>query len=160
MNGDLWTPTQTWTPGKVKERLIEALTWARYCTGRVGPAEFVSTMPSYKPTLEDHLESGWGLPETAGDEREEEKAIKLRASPEQVKAYLEALEWMADYLAKDHPGLARTLGLWLASKVYRFSFENELRARGSDMTRTHAYRLRDRALSVISQGLQRDGVPL
>ena len=51
-----------WTPKRVREVLIEAVTWAQQYAGPIGPAAVRGSMPVYKPTLEDHLEEGWGLP--------------------------------------------------------------------------------------------------
>ena len=48
------------------------------------------------------------------------------------------------------------VGLWSLCKVSRRSFAGAVKARG--ISRPAAYQLRDRGLSMISQGLQRDGV--
>jgi hypothetical protein len=49
-------------------------------------------------------------------------------------------------------------GLWAASKAYKRSFDQALKARG--VGRSLAYRLRDRGLALISQGLDRDRFPV
>ncbi|WP_102225188.1 hypothetical protein [Acidimangrovimonas sediminis] len=151
---------ETWTPELVRDRMLEALRWARYAGGRVGPRGFGSAIPAFVATLDDHLSEGWGLPEIAGDDRPSERVVRIRPTPAQVDAHLAALHWTADHLVGDHAGLARVLNLWLCCRVYKISFEKQLQRRGSTMARGHAYRLRDRALSVIAQRLDAGGVPV
>jgi hypothetical protein len=112
---------------------------------------------SFSATLDDHLSEGWGLPEVADDDEVEAKALILPPSPAQVTRHVAVLEWPAVYLCPDHHGSARMVGLWAACKARRFPFDKALAGR---LARGHAYRLRDRGLSLISQGLDRDGIAL
>ena len=148
-----------WTPKLVRERLVEALRWARYAGHPAGPAPVRTMMPAYKATLEDHLEEGWGLPEIAEDESEIEEAriLRLSISAERTQAYIEALGWVATYVAPTHPVSARVLNAWLRCKVYN-NVDGFLRqCVQMGVSRGHAYRLRDRGLRMIAQGLDRDG---
>ena len=148
-----------WTPKLVRERLVEALRWARYTGRAVGPAPVRTMMPAYKATLEDHLDEGWGLPEVADDDSEIEEAriLRLSISAELAQAYIEALGWVATYVAPDQPTAARVLNAWLRCQVLN-NGEAFLRQCGRmGVSRGHAYRLRDRALRMIAQGLDRDG---
>ena len=164
---------ECWTPKLVGSCLIDAVGWARRSGGPVGPASMRGSMPAYNPTLDDHLDEGWGLPEAA-DGPEDERAL-FPSPPAGRVTFLEAaLEWPARYLYPDHEGSARMLGLWVRCKVSHRPFDDVLRARysrvvvGEDgakvrvwgMSRSSAYDLRTRGLSLISQGLDRDGVPL
>lgn len=149
-----------WTPKLVAERLIEAVSWVRYSGGPVGPTDRIrSALPHYAPSLEDHLEEGWGIPEIAGDEMAEDRAVRLPPSPEKITAHMDALQWQSRYLADGNNGAGRMLSLWLACRVHGASFERAVDRRGT-MNRRAAYRLKDRALSLIAQGLQRDEVAL
>lgn len=146
-----------WTPKAVGEALIDALRWARHAAGRTGPAGMVSAhMPEAILSMEDRLALGWDAAVTL--DPDDQRPVILRPSSQQVSRHLAALEWPADYLLPDHPGSARTLGLWAACKAYRRPFDRAVRERG--IHRSMAYQLRDRGLSLIAQGLDRDGVPL
>lgn len=150
-----------WSPKLVGERLIEAVRWARYSAGPVGPSGIRSGMPNFSLSLEERLEEGWGLPDCPDDEEVEARKKKLRiaTTPAQVTAYLAALEWPALYLVPDRAGDARVLNLWVRCRVYSLSF-SEAVDRRQYLSRAMAYRMRDRALSVISVALDRDGVSL
>lgn len=149
-----------WTPKRVRETLVEAVTWAKQYAGPVGPASVRGSMPTFKATLEDHLEEGWGIPEVAGDEEDDERPMRVPVEPERADFLMAALSWQAIYLVnKGNVGLARILGLWLHYATARggaSGFDAALKRR--NITKGHAYRLRDRALSQIAQGLARDGV--
>ena len=152
-------PRQTWTPKLVQERMIEALRWARYNAGFVGPAPIRSLMPHYHLTLEDHLEQGWGLPERAeaSSEAEAEAVMRVPLSPEGVEQMLWVLDWQRLYLAPERPGDARILNLWLRCRVYRMGFESARKARGFKLSRQHAYRMKARALAHLSCRLDNEG---
>ena len=151
---------ETWTPELAGKRFVAALRWATYCGGKVGPAGIRGSMPAFNPTLNDHLDEGWGLPELAGDDDPGDgKRLVVQATAAQVTAYEAALNWPANYLCPDYEGSARMLCLWARCKVYRKPFDDVLKRRGT-ISRATAFRLRDRALSVISTGLDKDGVTL
>ena len=145
-------PRQTWTPKLVQERLLEALRWARYNLRAVGPAPARSPMPPYRPTLEDYLAEGWDLPDAS-----EEAALRVRLSPEQVDEMLWVLDWCRLYLAPERPGDARMLNLWLRCRVHRLGFDKALQARAVKLSRRHADRMKDRALSHLSCRLDSAG---
>jgi hypothetical protein len=148
---------ETWTPKLVREKMIEAVRWTRYNVGPTGPAPIRSTMPDVALTLEDHLAAGWGIPERADGSEDEVKVVRLPVSPETVDEMVWVLDWCRLYLIGEHANAARILNLWLRCKVYKKNFDAALKARGSELSRAHAYRLRDRALSVISQRLAAEG---
>lgn len=150
-----------WTPERVADAMLAALRWADAASGRVGAAGIRGSMPAYAATLEDHLDEGWGLPEKAGDdeEREEERRLILNIPAVVVSAHEAALHWPVVYLHPANEGSARMLGLWLRCKVYRKPFEEAVKRRGT-MSRASAFRLKDKGLSIISVGLDRDRVPL
>jgi len=146
-----------WTPKLVRDRMVEAVRWARYNVGPTGPSGIRSAMPSYTPSLDDHLTEGWGLPERAEGVELEDKVVRIALPPDRIDALVWALDWCRLYLAKDHPGDAVILNLWLRCRVYRGNFEVALKARGFPASRRHADRMKDRALSIISQKLDEEG---
>ncbi len=150
-----------WSPKLVGERLVEAVRWARYNVGPVGPSGMRSGLPTFAPTLEDRLAEGWGLPDGPDEEEKQmaQRRLRIAPSPEKISFYLSALEWPAHYLVPHRAGDARVLNIWVRCKVYSRPF-NEAVDRRQYLSRAMAYRMRDRALSTISVGLDRDGVPL
>ena len=151
-------PEAGWTPQRAGEALIEALRWARYAAGRTGPAGMVGMrLPETFLTDEEHAAMGWGLKETAGDP-EDMPAMRVQLSARQVSRHEAALQWPADYLLPGHIGSARMLGLWAACKAYRRPFSKAIDGRG--VSRPAAYALRDKGLSIISQGLARNRMPV
>ena len=153
-------PQADWTPKLVGEQLVEAMRWVRRFGGTTGPRAYGTINLNFKASLHDHLAEGWGIPELAEyDESEAEKDDRLILPPSaaMVSRHLAALQWQADYLCPDHIGSARLTGFWAVSKARSIPFERILQGR---VSRAHAVRLKDRGLSLISQGLARDGVPV
>ncbi len=153
-------PQSGWTPDLVAEALIEAMVWVRRFGGPAGPRAWGTINLNFRASLDDHLAEGWGLPELAEDdlsENEKDDRLILPPSAADVSRHLAALEWPADYLCPDHIGSARMLGLWAVCRARRISFGRSLKGR---VARGHAYHLRDRGLSLISQALARDGIPV
>jgi hypothetical protein len=151
---------ETWTPKIVGDRMVAALRWATYTGGRVGPGGIKGSMPAFNPTLEDHLDEGWGLPDRAGDDDPEDgKRLVVQATAAQITAHEAALNWPADFLYPAHEGSARMLCLWLRCKVHKRSFDDAIKRRGT-ISRATAFRLRDRGLTIISVGLDLRRVPL
>ena len=147
-------PDDQWSPKLVGEALIEALRWARYAAGKTGPAGYTGMrLPEALLSPEDRLALGWDAAIEA--DPEDARSMRVQLSSAQVSRHEAALEWAANYLCPDHHGSARMVGLWAASKAYRRSFDGALKARG--VGRSLAYRMRDRGLSLIAQGLDRDG---
>ena len=148
---------ETWTPKTVAEAMLEALQWASWAAGRVGPGGVKTVSLPFVVTLDEHLAEGWGIPEVAGDDEPDPRRLRVMPSPEQISRHEAALDWPRAYL-RDNEGSARILGLWLRCKITKRPFDAAIKARGT-ISKTTAYALRDRALSIISQGLDRDGVP-
>lgn len=152
-------PQDQWTPKAVGEAMIEALRWARWAAGRTGPAGYVGLrLPEAALSAEDRVALGWDAVSGSADDPTDLPPPRIRPSAAQVSRHQHALEWAAIYLCPEYHGSARMVGLWAASKAYRRSFDGALKARG--VHRSLAYRLRDRGLSLIAQGLDRDRVPL
>jgi hypothetical protein len=112
-------------------------------------------LPEAILTMEDRLALGWGLHEVA--DPEEERPLRVQLSAAQVTALEETLQWPAKYLCPAHEGSARMVGLWAACRARKSSFDGALRARKT-IARATAFRLRDRGLSLIAHGLDRDEV--
>ncbi|MGO4909536.1 hypothetical protein ACEN2J_14520 [Pseudorhodobacter sp. W20_MBD10_FR17] len=148
-------PYEGWTPDLVSQAMLDAIRWVRRQGGSAGPRGMRSAMPDYVPTFEELLED-FGIPERADDEPE--RALEIPPTPAQVSRHLAVLEWPADYLCPANVGSARMLGLWAACKVTRRPFAEAVK--GRRVARGAAYALRDRGLSIISQGLEWDGVPV
>lgn len=153
----------TWTPDLVAEVLVEARKWAGLSAGRVGPLGFVTTRGmAYLPTLEDHLAEGWGLPETADEEIDDaERARRMRAySTAQIALFEHSLTWPQRYLVGANPGSARMLSIWIKHRRGKRApgFNEQVESMG--ISRAIATRLKDRGLSMIAQGLHRDGISL
>lgn len=147
-----------WTPKAVGEQLIEALRWARYSAGRTGPGGLATMrLPETILTPEDRLELGWDA--AVEVDPDDLPPMRIRPSAAAITRHLSALEWPARYLvAADLVGSARMVGLWAACRAYNRPFNRALDARG--IHRAFGYRLRDKGLSLISQGLDRDKVPV
>lgn len=145
-----------WTAKLVRETLADAVRWAHH-TVTSGASGMSGSQFPYKASLEDHLEEGWGLPEIAGDEEEEEKE-RVFVSAERAQQYEAALQWQAAYLGADHPVSSQLLAAWLRSQIKRRSGAFEAAAKRMGFGKSQAYRLRDRALGVIAMGLTVDGV--
>ncbi len=149
-------PRATWTPELVLEVMVDAQRWAKRTGRPVGPAGYARSRSDYRATEKDHDVEGWGLPEVA--DPDDLPPMRVQPTAALVTLYEAALEWPADFLCPDHVGSARCLGLFAACKAYGLPVAPELKARR--VARHVAYRLRDRGLSLISQGLERDGVPV
>jgi hypothetical protein len=152
-----------WIPKLVKGRLVEAVRIVNATAGRVGPRGFGPTLP--QTIIDAASRRGgdgdtpwWGYP---GDSH----GAPRRYGPQRVTlAEVESL-WPWTYL-KDvdpprdsHLDLLTTLQVWIFCKVERrMTFEEACEA--ADWSRGTAYRAVDRGVSVIAQGLNRDGVPV
>lgn len=134
----------TWTTKEVQKTLIDA-GW--HCLATGGRAMPYLTEPGL-----------WGTTSTPDDDEDERrKRLRRRRSPARISFLERAIWWPVDYL-HDDPERARMLQLWLACKMFRASFKDAVESRG--VARATAYRMVERALTVISVGLDRDGVPL
>ncbi|KAB2796084.1 hypothetical protein F9K87_16145 [Brucella anthropi] len=70
--------------------------------------------------------------------------------PRAVSLFERALDWQGTYLLGER-GAGRVLALWLRCRITKLKFDAQLKARG--WSRATAYRKRDKALSLIAQGL-------
>lgn len=145
-----------WTPDLVGETLIEAGWLAIVTEGRVGPAQVRSLMPALQMSGPERLAAGWDFA-LAADDAELARRRRRSLSPPRVSFLLRAMEWPKNYLAEE-PGAARLLQLWVACKTSRRRYAGELKRRG--LARATAYRKRDKALSMIAVGLDRDGIKM
>lgn len=114
-------------------------------------------LPEAFLTDEEFAAMGWGLKESV-DNPDDIPQMRVQPSPAQITRHLDALEWPMRFLCPANVGSARMLGLWAACKVFKRPFSKAIDGRG--ISRPAANQLRDRGLSLISQGLTRDGVSL
>lgn len=141
---DVWTPTLV---GKI---LIEAAMWSIASAGRTGPAGDRSLMPDLMMSEDERKREEW-LSLLEGEPEKRRRAL----SPARVSLLEKAIQWPPTYL-KGSDGPARVLQLWLLCKCSRVRFSKAVDQKG--WSRATAYRARDKALSLISQGLDRDNV--
>ena len=151
--------SDVWTPKLVRERLVEAVKWARYHAGPTGPAAVKALYPVYVPSADDFEDEGWGDRENADDGDLEPPPPRKRYKPAEVSKLIAALYWPGKYAVPGHPTSARILNLWVRCRVHKINFDKTIERKG-EMSRASAYRYRDRALGAIAQGLMRDGVQL
>ena len=138
-----------WTPVAVGKALIWALRLARAVAGPTGPRGYGSGMLD--------------VVYSADEVREMEPPLdvpRVNASSAMISRMETVLGWQGTYLAssQEHVGSSRVLKVYLRCRANKASFANECKRRG--WGRTRSYEQRDRALSVIAQGLDRDGAPL
>ena len=126
-----------WTPKLVGEVLVDAAMWSIASAGPTGPADD-------RNGILEKLD-----PENVPPPR------KRSLSPARVSLFEKAIHWPTIYL-KENDGAARVLQLWVRCKCTRCRFSHAVDDKG--WSRATAYRARDKALSVISQGLDRDHV--
>lgn len=145
---------ESWSVDLVQARIEEAFrTLARAGGGRVGPRQFGSAMSAPVKTYADLVNQAGNASLRRGMER-----LARRQGPpstEEVKRMGEALNWSLAYLRNEHPDLATFVnlgGMWKAwdAKVSRKCTELGIR-------RTDFYRLRQRAMEIIVEGLKREG---
>lgn len=149
-----------WTPKLVGEVMLEALRWAAISAGPVGPRGFVNSRATrqFRATLEDHLEEGWGIPETAGDDEPWLDPVTLPYTLDQIRLFQHAIHWQYRYLYPDYQEVGRVLGVWLRTKARKGAFDRQVAALG--YSKRHCYRMRDKGLGLIARGLHRDSVPV
>lgn len=134
----------TWTVKIVQETLVDAA-WHCVVSGK-------SAFPGEaRMSLWDDIAT------PPDDEDDKERQLRRRLSPARISFLERAILWPMAYLGDD-PENARMLQIWLWCKVSKRKFRDEVDRRG--IARATAYRRRDRALTLISVGLDRDGVPL
>ncbi|WP_210385619.1 hypothetical protein [Brucella anthropi] len=134
-----------WTPKLVGEILVEMVRWLATHGGRVGPARLRSAMPELQMELADRLAEGW-----SSVQANEVTHHRHSYGPRAVSLFERALDWQGTYLLGER-GAGRVLALWLRCRITKLKFDAQLKARG--WSRATAYRKRDKALSLIAQGL-------
>jgi hypothetical protein len=127
-----------WTPDMVRHRLLEAARVIEIITARPGPRGSITQWPE--------AVREWG---DAG------RPSAPFVSRRQVARAEEAMRWPGLYL-EEEPGAGRVLRVYLRSRAYRESFSRAVKSKR--WSRATAYRMRDRALSIIALCLMRDGV--
>jgi len=138
--------------------MIEALRWARLSAGHVGPKGFSTSraMQQYTASEADFAKEGWGdMPQPEEEWLEE---VRRPYTLAEIRLFQGAMHWQYKYLVPDHREISRVLAVWLRTKALKGAFDHQVAPLG--YSRSHCYRMRDRGLSLISQGLHRDGVPL
>lgn len=141
-----------WTPKLVRKELEAAMRLIQRTAGRVGPAAYRSSMPAYSHDWwEQVIQAGEGNLYAGGNR------IRLGASAAQVSRMERVMRWQIVYLDA-WPGPRTGLRLHLQHVAHGVPFSRLCRERGVPLAT--AKRARDKALSLISQGLDRDGVIL
>ena len=141
-----------WTPKLAGEVLVEAARWALVYGGPTGPARIRSSMPELAMDWRDRMANGW---DSVASQEPSQRRRNYR--PSEVSQFERAILWPLEYLS-EHDGLARVLQLWLRCKITKQKFDAAVDER--KWSRATAYRHRDKALSIISQGLDAAGVGL
>jgi len=152
-----------WVPKLVLNRLIEAARIVVYTTGPAGPRGYGSSLPreliesmSIDP-VPDYADDGYALPWWLQTSAREAPRQRRQFSARKITMAEDAMRWPVIYLpVQDGP--RRVIHLYLRCKVYRRPFDEACRRKA--WSRATAYRARDRALGLIAQGLNRDGVPI
>lgn len=158
------TPPHLWTKKRLERRLVEAVKVVQITVGRVGPAKARTFWPESFKLFQD----------AAGEVQrtyppEQTKKPRLQATSAQIARSDEALAWPKRYV--EDLFILRHLIAWLQLKAEpRMRFDDEVERwvrvtwawscvneRGwalstADRNRTHA-------ITLIIQGLQREGVP-
>lgn len=145
-----------WTVKTVQETLIDAA-WHSVMGASVGPRGVRSAMLDFHLTGAERLAEGWSYAIEVDEEELSKRAKRRRLSPARVSFLERAAAWPMEYLGDD-PERARVLQLWLRCKVSKKKFGAEVDRVG--MARATAYRQRDRALTIVSVGLDRDEIPV
>lgn len=132
-----------WTPKLVETRLLEAFKFAEKTAGRIGPKQYGSASPA--PLWEP------------GDHPLPKGEFVLMLSPAEVSRLEAALGWMAHYL-RDEPGATNVAEAFVRGKLARLPWKKVVKRAGWSLAT--ADRKRERAFSIIAQGLNRDRVPV
>lgn len=136
--------------------MVGALKWVRKTVGPIGLRGFVTKkfLRDYESLDKDSAVDGWGECEVAD---EKETHVERYFTLEQISLYEKAIRWQAKYMV--NPGHRRSaiiLNHWRRQKVEReFRFHKWVKEQGTSTT--HAYRVKDKRLSLIAQGLHCDG---
>lgn len=134
-----------WTPKLVETRMIEAFRFAEKATGRIGPRGYGSGLPTPVRDAED-----WqGAPDKG--------PLVLMLTPREVSLLEAALGWFARYCNEER-GATNCAEGFLLAKTRRIPWSRVVKTKR--WSRATADRKRERAFSIIAQGLNRDGIPV
>jgi hypothetical protein len=145
-----------WTPGLVRERLLEARRLIDRMAIPWKPRGHKNTMPAYRHDANDAWANWLEWSQTDSAFARDRNRVAFAASADQVSRLEEAIGWPARYLAD--AGLRRLLGAFLDAKARRKGLRRLCRERG------WSYSLFERrvgqACGLIAAGLKRDRVPV
>lgn len=145
---------QTWTPALVRARLDDAMRIIPRLAGRVGPKEYGNAMP----TVTEPLALGQLVQMlNTGTLRLQSGPPAHSALSREISCCEEAIYWPIKYLAA-WPGPRGVLHVWMRARAQREPWSRALRR--ARLPRSTARDARERALRLIAQGLQQDGVPI
>lgn len=148
-----------WVPKTVEKRLIEAARLVERVSGSWKPKEFGNSMPVFQRDWTDWLaqldEAGKDLSDVKIER--DEGPMRRGATSREISRMEAAICWPVEYLG-EQPGPRKVLAVFLRCKAYRKPFDRACKRLG--WPRATAYRARDKALSLIAQGLNRDAVPV
>lgn len=148
-----------WTPKIVGDLLIAAIKWAQQTGGRVTPRMYGQGLPDPALTSDERALEEW--PQIYEiEEFDPPKHSRRSLSPAKVSQMERVLEWPMTYLTTleaTEPGAFRVFKVWVTCKLIKgVSFDKACDQKG--WSRATAYRKKDKALSMIAQGLARDGI--
>lgn len=141
-----------WSPALVGRALVWALRIARFAVGPTGPRGPRTVWPVGGLNADDVIDM---VPE---------QQASRTATTDDIDRMERALMWQARYIVPDAASVAdaqeviEVFKTWLSCRVNRRPFVRACDRKG--WVRATAYRRRDRALSKIAQGLDRDGEPV
>ncbi len=149
-----------WTPKIVGDCLIDAIRWAQRSGGSIGPAGFRNGMPDPALSSDERALEEWPSMFELG-EFEPPKPARRSLSPAKVSQMERVLVWPMKYLQnfgpETDPVSWQVFHAWIYSKLTKgVNFDETCKQRG--WSRATAYRLRDRTLSIIAQGLTAEGI--
>lgn len=114
---------QTWNPGHVAHRMVEAYRVLRTMPTRIGPMAYGAAWPAVRLEFADLLEESARLYRQQEVTREQ-----IRWSAEDISRADEALAWPVTFLS-DYPRRAEAVQLWAWGRANRRSLRAILHAR-------------------------------
>lgn len=139
-----------WSPDLVSERLVMAVKLCARTVSRPGPSASAAPWPAYAQEWGDLLAQIETNELGKGGNR-----VRLGATSRQITLMEEAIRWPGLYLS-GWPGPLRCLNMFLFAKAHRVKFNSVCKRKGIPLsTAKHG---RAKAISIIAQGLQNDGI--
>lgn len=139
-----------WTREMVEDRMVEAQILLDKTESKPSPEKPGSNWPRHRYEWSDLLSQA----ENPEASKKFERWI-FNPSCKDITEMETVLRWQTKYLG-DHPGAARVLNLYLKAKAIRKPFQVLVEER--KWSRATAYRLKERALTMIAIGLMKDKV--